>query len=43
MSGKLIALLLVLVLVWWLYEFCGGDLRCPAMDYVIRSPLRWLF
>jgi hypothetical protein len=43
MGGKLAVLLLVLALLWWLYDFCGGDPRCPAMGYVMRSPIRWLF
>jgi hypothetical protein len=36
--GKLVVLLVVLALLLWLYNFCGGDPRCPAMDYVLRSP-----
>jgi hypothetical protein len=43
MSIKLIAILLVIALLWWIYDFCGGDLTCRPMDYVIRSPLRWIF
>ena len=43
MSGKVIGLLLALALIWWLYSFCGGDPRCPATAYAIRSPIRWLF
>jgi hypothetical protein len=43
MSIKLIAILLVVALLWWIYDFCGGDVTCPAMDHVIRSPLRWFF
>ena len=43
MSIKLIAILLVIALLWWIYDFCGGDLTCRSMDYVIRSPLRWIF
>jgi hypothetical protein len=40
MSVKLVVLLVVLALLWSLYNFCGGDVRCPAMDYVFRSPIR---
>jgi hypothetical protein len=43
MSIKLIAILLVVALLGWIYDFCGGDVTCPAMDHVIRSPLRWFF
>jgi len=25
MSIKLIAILLVIALLWWIYDFCGGD------------------
>ena len=42
MSIKLIVVLLVLAFLWWLYEFCGGDLACPNLDHGIRSPFRWL-
>jgi hypothetical protein len=39
---KLIVALLVLALLWWLYDFCGGDLTCPNLDDAIRSSFRWL-
>jgi hypothetical protein len=42
MNIKLIVVLVVLALLWWLYEFCGGDLTCPNLDHAIRSSFRWL-
>jgi hypothetical protein len=40
---KVIVLLLILAILWWLYNFCGGNLRCPALDHALQSPIRWWF
>jgi hypothetical protein len=43
MNKTLIITLVVLALLWWVYKFCGGDMRCPAAEHVMRSPLDWPF
>ncbi|MGE5219268.1 MAG: hypothetical protein ACM3SP_19910 [Chloroflexota bacterium] len=42
MSKKLVVTLLVLAVLWWVYNYCGGNLRCPALENAMRSPLDWI-
>ena len=43
MSKTLIIVLVILGILWWIYNFCNGDVQCPAAEHVIRSPLDWHF
>jgi len=42
MNKKLVVILLILAVLWWVYNYCGGNLRCPAIGNVMRSPLDWI-